>query len=203
MSTLPFLSWLNNRAFIVACRLFQAPRILFYRLISSPIVAGKPTLNQPLLAIGKGKIKISKNVSIGYFPSPNYFSSYSHIEARNRGSVISIGEGTVINNSFSAIAEHTSITIGKNVLIGVNVEVIDSDFHGINVSERNLSKPEWAKSVRIENDVFIGSNVRILKGVTIGKGAIVANSAVVVSDIPAHAVASGNPAKILKYLPDA
>jgi len=164
---------------------------------------GSPTLNQPLLAIGKGQIKISKNVSIGYFPSPHYFSTYSHIEARNKGSAIYIGEGTLINNNFSAIAEHTSITIGKNVLIGMNVEVIDSDFHGISVSERKLSKPEWAKSVNIEDDVFIGSNARISKGVRIGKGAIVANSAVVVSDIPAYAIVGGNPAKILKYLPEA
>jgi acetyltransferase-like isoleucine patch superfamily enzyme len=88
-------------------------------------------------------------------------------------------------------------------LIGTNVEIIDSDFHGIRVSDRSLSKAEWAKPVIIENDVFIGSNVRILKGVTIGTGAVVANGAVVTSDIPAYAIAGGNPAKLLKILPEA
>lgn len=203
MSTRSFLNRLKNRGFIISYRLFQAPRIFFYRIASNPILTGNPTLSQPLLALGNGRIIICENVSIGYFPSPNYFSTYSHMEARNKGSEIFIGQGTHINNNFSAIAEHTKITIGENVLIGLNVEIVDSDFHGRNVAERKLSKPEWAKAVNIENDVFIGSNARILKGVRIGTGSIVANSAVVVSDVPAYAVVGGNPAKILKYLPRA
>jgi acetyltransferase-like isoleucine patch superfamily enzyme len=61
-----------------------------------------------------------------------------------------------------------------------------------------LSKPEWAAPVAIADDVFIGSNVRIMKGVSIGAGAVIANSSVVVSDIPANCVAAGNPARVVK-----
>jgi acetyltransferase-like isoleucine patch superfamily enzyme len=198
MCNLFLFSRLKRYAFRCICRIIQAPRIFFYRLISSSILVGNPTLNQPLLIIGCGKIKIPAGVSIGYFPSPSFFSTYAHVEARNSEAVIAIGVGTFINNNFSAIAEHTSITIGSNVLIGTNVEIIDSDFHGINRSERKLSKQEWAKPVTIEDEVFIGNNVRILKGVTIGRGAVIANGAVVVSCIPADSIAGGNPARIIE-----
>jgi len=181
-------------------RIIQAPRIVFYKLISTPILYGKPNLRQPLLVCGDGKIKIADNVFIGYFPSPLFLSTYAHIEARNIGSSISIGSGTLINNNFSAIAEFTNITIGNNVLIGVNVGIIDSDFHGISLKNRKLSLPEWAKPVVIEDDVFIGSNVQILKGVKIGSRAVIANGSVVVKDIPDDALAGGNPAYIIKIL---
>ena len=161
-------------------------------------MVGKPTRNQPLLIAGAGRIEISPGVSIGYFPSQSFFSTYAHLEARNSGAIITIGSGTFINNNFCAIAEHTSITIGSNVLIGTNVEIIDSDFHGIAHSDRKLSKPEWAKPVTIEDDVFIGNNVRILKGTRIGAGSVIANGSIVTRNILAYSIAGGNPARVIK-----
>jgi acetyltransferase-like isoleucine patch superfamily enzyme len=55
--------------------------------------------------------------------------------------------------------------------------------------------------VEIGDRVFMGSNVRVLKGVTIGTGAVIANSAVVTRDIPANCVAAGVPAKVIRHLP--
>ena len=94
------------------------------------------------------------------------------------------------------IAEHASISIGKNCLIGTNVEIIDSDFHGIRVEERGMSKPEWAKPVSVGNNVFLGSNVKICKGVSIGDGSVIANGAVVTKDVPSNVTAGGNPVKL-------
>lgn len=145
-------------------------------------------------------IKFSGQVNIGVFPSPLFFSTYAYIEARNRSAQIHIGEGTWINNGFSAIAEHTSITIGQRVLIGTHVEIFDTDFHGIRIDDRNTSRAEWAKPVSIEDDVFLGSNVRVLKGVTIGRGSVIANSSLVVNDIPPGVIAGGNPARVLKVI---
>ena len=51
----------------------------------------------------------------------------------------------------------------------------------------------------MENDVWIGCNVTILSGVTIGRGAIVAAGAVVTKDIPPYAIAGGVPAKVIKF----
>jgi acetyltransferase-like isoleucine patch superfamily enzyme len=171
-----------------------------YRMLSNANAQGEPVLYQPLQVVGLGTIEFSGEVKIGVFPSPFFFSTYSYLEARNQYAKVTIGEGTWINNSFSAIAEHTSIVIGKRVLIGTNVEIFDSDFHGISVSHRKVSKPEWARPVVIEDDVFIGSNVRVLKGVTIGRGSVIANCSLVVNDIPPSTVAGGNPARVLKVI---
>ncbi|RYE53255.1 MAG: prephenate dehydrogenase/arogenate dehydrogenase family protein, partial [Rhizobiaceae bacterium] len=54
--------------------------------------------------------------------------------------------------------------------LGANVEILDSDFHGLAVEDRGKSLPEWCRPVVIGDDVLIGSNVRIMKGVTIGNG---------------------------------
>ena len=180
------------------CQLIQHLRIIFFRLISNATIRGNPTLNQPLLALGAGEIRTEGKVVIGYFPSPYFFSTYSNIEARNKSAIISIGHGTLINNGFCAIAEHSSITIGDAVLVGTNVEIIDSDFHGIKITDRRISKPEWAKPVSIADSVFIGSNVKILKGVSIGAGAVIANGSVVSTDVPPNSIFGGNPAKLIK-----
>ena len=155
-------------------RLVQSIRRLFFGLISTNKVIGKPRLMQPLHAVGRGCIKVGDGVTIGYYPSPGYFSSSTYLEARHHGAVISIGDATALNNGFVAIAEHTSIQIGRRCLIGTNVEIYDSD--------------------------FIGSNVKVLKGVYIGQGSVIANGAVVVKDVKPHSVVGGNPARYIKSL---
>lgn len=181
-------------------RAMQSPRILIYRFLSMGRFEGRPILYQPLQITGSGVVEFSGQVKLGVFPSPLFFSTYSYIEARNTDAKVFIGDGTWINNNFTAIAEHSSITIGQRVLIGANVEILDSDFHGLNINDRGLSRADWAKPVVIENDVFLGSNVRVLKGVTIGKGSVIANSSVVVKDIPPGVIAGGNPARVIKFI---
>lgn len=58
--------------------------------------------------------------------------------------------------------------------------------------------PEEDKDVIIEEDVWCGANVTILKGVTIGRGSIIAAGAVVTKNIPAYSIAGGVPAKVIK-----
>jgi len=181
-------------------RFVQSTRILYYKMISTLEIKGKPSLNQPLHATGQGELIFAGKVSIGVFPSPAFLSSHAYIEARNVGTSIHIGNGTWINNGFIAIAEHTRITIGNRCLIGPFCEILDSDFHGLNVSDRSRSYSGWAKPVIIGDDVFLGANVKILKGVTIGHGSVVANGSVVAKDIPPLTVAGGNPARIIKSI---
>lgn len=200
MSPRLFAKKVHRRLVALSYKIVQLPRILLYRFLSTGIVAGSPTLYQPLQTAGLGVIEFSGQVRLGVFPSPLFFSTYAFIEARNINSKIFIGDGTWINNNFSAIAEHTSISIGKGVLVGTGVEIFDSDFHGINIADRGSSKSDWAKPVVIEDDVFLGSNTRVLKGVTIGKGSVVANSSVVVKDIPPGVIAGGNPARVIRKL---
>ncbi len=182
-------------------KIIQNLRISLYRILSNAAMIGeRPNLKQPLHAVGHGVIEFEKGVNIGFFPSPYFFSSYAYLDVRSHTSKISIGKNSAINNGFVAIAEHSSIKIGANVLIGTHVEIYDSDFHGINVSDRNISKSEWARPVEIEDNVFIGSNVRICKGVTIGVGSVIANGSIVTHAIPAGVIAAGNPAVVIRAI---
>lgn len=87
------------------------------------------------------------------------------------------------------------------MLIGFNCEILDSDFHDLSPipDKRKNGKAKMGKVV-IENNVFIGSNCSILKGVTIGENSVIANSSVVVRSIPPNVIAEGNPCRIVKNL---
>jgi acetyltransferase-like isoleucine patch superfamily enzyme len=181
-------------------RLIQAVRKFGFRFVSTAIFEGYPLIHQPVQFVGKGKISFGSNVNIGVFPSPYYLMGYTYLEARGDLATIEIGDDTWINNNFVAIAEHSKIKIGSNVLIGTNVEIYDSDFHGLKISQRNVSLFHWAKPVIVGNNVFIGSNVKILKGVSIGAGSIIANGSIVVNDIPENTIAGGNPARVIREI---
>lgn len=101
------------------------------------------------------------------------------------------------------------IRIGDRVLIGWDATIADSDFHPIAPAERlvdaiacspatsGFTRPKVASQpVTIGDDVWIGPKATILKGVTVGDGAIVAAGALVTRDIPAGGRAAGNPAII-------
>ena len=191
---------IKRRISLLLIRSVQLVRVVWYSLLSTNRFLGHPMRYQPMQVAGRGKIAFEPNVKIGVFPSPGFLNSYAYLEARNETASITVGGGTWINNGFRCIAEHTAVVIGKDCLIGANVEILDSHFHGLKVQERGLSKPEWASSVDVGDNVFLGSNVRILKGVSIGSGAVVANSSVVINDIPANVIAAGVPARVIREL---
>jgi maltose O-acetyltransferase len=181
--------------------LAQKPRILKHRLLSTcGRVHGKPIRIQAVQIDGLGQVYFDGCVRLGYYPSPFFFNGYIYIEARGNNTTVRIGDGTWINNNFVLICEHKSISIGRDVLIGTNVEIYDSDFHGLDPTLRKFSDPDRAKEVVIGDNVFIGSNVRIMKGSKVGNNSVLANGAVVVDSIPANVIAGGNPAKVIRSL---
>jgi len=176
--------------------IIQKLRKIRYGFLSNMnIVTGKPQVRQPVLFLGKGNIVLGENVRFGYAKSPAFFSGYSHIEARTPETTVNIGKGTRLNNSCTIIAEGANIDIGKDCLIGQEVNIFSSDFHGL----RDRSKPSKAP-VTIGDNVFIGTRSMILKGVTIGSNSTIAAGAVVTKDVPQDTVAAGNPAKVIKEL---
>lgn len=180
-------------------KLIQLPRIIFYKLLSNSLGNSKNVkVNQPVLKIGKGVINLY-NCTIGYWPSPYFWTTYAHIEARNNTAEVFIGAETCINNNVVIIADKSSIFIDKKVLIGANVFITDSDFHGLDAYNR-LNGEYDCQAVYINENVFIGSNVTILKGVTIGANSIISAGAVVSKSIPENVIAGGVPAKVIRDL---
>lgn len=86
-----------------------------------------------------------------------------------------------------------SITICEGAKIAHDVTIMDSDGHTIEYEGYMKRKP-----IVIEKNVWIGTKSVILKGVTIGEGAIVAAGSVVTKDVPAHSLVAGNPARVIK-----
>jgi acetyltransferase-like isoleucine patch superfamily enzyme len=92
------------------------------------------------------------------------------------------------------------IVIGDRVTMGANVVVTDTDFHaaepGVRSSGEDASCAKCAE-VTIEDDVFVGMNAMILKGVAVGRGAIIGAGSVVTRYVPPRAIVAGNPAQVL------
>jgi maltose O-acetyltransferase len=162
-------------------------------------VIGSPIYNQPTLLLDKGTIIFYNIVNLGFNPSPYFYSGYGYIEERNEYSKIIIGDNVWINNNFYICSEGEGIEIVKNTLIGVNVEIIDSDFHDLHPGRRINRKPKTEKVI-IEDNVFIGNNLKILKGVGIGKNSVIANGSILTKSIPANVIAGGNPAKVIRKI---
>lgn len=119
------------------------------------------------------------------------------------GAEIVIGEDTGMSGG--AICAAGSIRIGAGCLIGANVTLADTDFHALKPANRRYNKnPDEiaVASIVIEDNVFIGADAFVLKGVTIGKNSVIGAGAVVTRDIPANAIAAGNPAKVIKLISD-
>ena len=110
------------------------------------------------------------------------------------GAVLEIGHKSYINHD-SEIRCREHISIGNNCSIAYGVRMQDSDYH-IMYDEDGAPKPE-TKPIVIEDDVWIGADATILKGVTIGQGSVVAARSVVTNPPPYSHVA-GNPARVIK-----
>jgi acetyltransferase-like isoleucine patch superfamily enzyme len=93
------------------------------------------------------------------------------------------------------------IKIGDNVTVGANAAIIDTDFHPLDSEQRkSRSSAGQTAPVTIEDNVFIGMNSLILKGVTIGQGSVVGAGSVVTKDVPPGVIVAGNPARIVQEL---
>lgn len=113
------------------------------------------------------------------------------------GKQISIGKRFFANFNFTVLDE-APVTIGDDCFIGPNVSIYTA-CHSTDPIERN-SRQEWAKSVTIGNNVWIGGSVTILPGVSIGDNVSIGAGSVVVKDILSNTVAVGNPCKVIKNI---
>src|SRR5205085_7510547 len=146
-------------------------------------------------------ISISSNSNIE--PSLVLEQPSAHIAI---GSRTHVGGGTLL-------AAASSIEIGDDVLIAFEALVMDHNSHSIRFRERQHDvrnwidgKKDWSSiaiaPVRISNKAWIGVRAVVLKGVTIGEGAIVGAGSIVTSDVPPWTIVGGNPARVIRALTD-
>ena len=112
------------------------------------------------------------------------------LHLRDRGAVIEIGDGTFVNHRTELVA-HEGVRLGRDCLLAWDVLVLDSDSHSVDGGPRSAP-------VTIGDRVWIGCRATVLKGVTIGDGAVVAACSVVTGDVPAGALVAGNPARVVR-----
>lgn len=117
---------------------------------------------------------------------------------------LSVGEGASIPKGSVFYCTKAPLTIGKKVIFGPRPTIITGDHRTdligryiIDITD-NDKLPENDAPVVIEDDVWCGANVTILKGVTIGRGSVVAAGAVVTKSFPPYSIIGGVPAKLLK-----
>ena len=192
--------------YVVLIKLFREINWLYYK---NKIYSDGKVLISSLAgirgAINKIQVSFGKNVYLG-----------GRIILRKTGkirigSLVFIGRGTVID-----VAK--SIKIGNYVMISSNVRITDNNTHSIKARDRkkdlinffdhNFSRNSFytmginniSKAIKIGNHVWIGRDSLVLKGVTIGDGAVIAAGAVVTHNVSPNSIVAGNPAKIVKNI---
>ena len=122
------------------------------------------------------------------------------ISTRRAGAQLTIGADFGMTGGSLVCDER--IIIGDRVWVGANTVITDTDFHPLDAETRR-ARPLDATTAPVEigDDVFIGMNALILKGVCIGERAVVGAGSVVSRDIPAGAIVAGNPARVIGEAP--
>lgn len=164
--------------------------------------------------IGEGSVFYpSSSIDSLNGPSSVVIGSGTHVRGGlhtfSNGGKIAIGNDVYIGDE-TRIWSMSSITIGNRVLISHNVNIHDHIAHSLSATDRkahfasiiSTGHPQQLDNVTsvpvvIEDDAWIGFNATVLKGVTIGRGAIVGACAVVTKDVAPYTVVVGNPARVV------
>lgn len=160
------------------------------RVISSVIIAARKVFRRLVMHLIRPAFRdVGKNV---------VFDPFDHFSFDR----ISIGNDVAISTGAHFSATNTSLTIGNKVMFGPNVTILCGDHNVSRLGEFMFDVieklPENDLPVVIDDDVWVGSGAIILKGVSIGRGAVVAAGAVVVRDVPPYAIVGGVPARVLR-----
>ncbi len=170
--------------------------VFWYRHIERD---GKVTVNGRLRVFGHGHIHIGRNVIINSCLSSNPIGGDTHtVLSLKNTAELRIGDNVGISNA--AIVCHDKITIGDRTIIGGGTKIYDTDFHSLDYRQRGDYEHETAltRPVTIGEDVFIGGQSIILKGVRIGDRSIIGAGSVVTKEVPPDEVWAGNPAKKIR-----
>lgn len=157
---------------------------------------GKKIRGNRVILKNEGKINIGNMVTLNSYPDGEIYKT--GLQAHCKNSVISIGDKCKLNGTM--IHCRTSVKIGDFCMFGPGTQIIDNDSHRISIDVEERRKAPISSPVIIEDNVWVGMNSLILKGVKIKKNSIIAAHSVVTKDVPENTLMGGNPAKIIKKL---
>lgn len=197
----------------IANKLVRIPRRLrtlffipYYRVILKLLGV---QFGKNLLIVNRAKFILEKDskVTIGnnfQFQSGDYYNPLCRnirgCIAVYPGASLIIGNNVGMSSPSIVVLQH--IEIRDNVKLGAGTTLLDSDVHSINYLDRRPGGKDTSnkicKAIIIEEDVLIGMNSIILKGVTIGARSIIGAGSVVTKNIPPDSVAGGNPCKVIR-----
>jgi len=147
------------------------------------------------------KIMLGDHVTLRSRSKGNAIGVNHHVILRTQSEDAFIQIGNRVGMSGGAICAKKFVVIGDDVLIGSNVVIADNDFHPVDpLARRSRESDIVAAGITIENNVWIGADVYVCKGVAIGENSVIGAKSVVTENIPPNCVAAGIPAKIIKTL---
>jgi len=192
---LPFLIYLKYSGIVGKLSMFFSQIIYGKRLkISEPFaVWGKVRF----LFLGNGSIEIGPNFHCVSSRKRSVITLFSpcHLTIIDQGRIL-IGDHVGLNGT--TIVSRLRVSIGSNTMIGPNTIIIDHDSHTPWPSFKRWTTNGIASEIIIENDVWIGMNCLILKGVKIGVGSVIAAGSVVTKNVEPNSLYAGNPAVKIK-----
>lgn len=159
-----------------------------------------PVISGCIFIQNRGRCHLGENITIFSKISANPVGGNKMVIVVEENGCLEISDGAGMSNSVIYCKE--KITIGKNVLIGGDCKIYDTDFHSARFKDR-FQVPDTgiiSRPVVIEDGAFIGASTIILKGVTIGKESIIGAGSVVTKNVPAFEIWAGNPARFIKKI---
>lgn len=191
------VKWIYNKCANVRYFREHIVNSILFKITGCDII-GKPKAIRGVLTIRscrKGSIKLGRDIVINSGRKYNLVGNeFRTIFRTIQNGTIVIGDRVGISNS--AIVSASQIIIEDDVMIGSNCKLWDTDFHPLAFEDRvhHDSKGGKSKPIVIKKGAFLGADVLVLKGVTIGERAVIGAGSVVTKNIPNDETWAGNPA---------
>lgn len=175
---------------------------LQFHFAGIPWGSGWQIYGMPILQIHrKSTVEIGDHLQLRSFKQSNPLSPATPVSISTRNEKSSIKIGYYFSMTGGGIIAAEYIRIGNRVTVGANTIICDTDFHPLRSADRLQDSNRGAIApIIVEDNVFIGMQCLILKGVTIGEASVIGAGSIVTNDIPPGVIAAGNPAHVIREL---
>ncbi len=185
------MNWFNFYISKVTSMSFKEARVTTFRYLRGYFLSRH--FKKRAYVLSSGNVRI--DVRNGEIDVDHLVRFYPNVKLSSRGinskALLKIGRSSSIGDR-TEIHARERVVIGEKCMISWDCVIMDSDYHAVD------GVVEKTRPIIIEDNVWIGCRAIILKGVHIGKNAIIGAGAVVTKDVPEYAIVGGNPAKVIR-----